>query len=276
MNTRSIRRELRASWAFIERNFNLTKRYWKWEVVFLVYTVANSVTMGFIGKGVEAFSGATLDTSYLILYMLLGSILWGYLSILFEIVAETVAWERWEETIEYTFMAPIHRANHLLSVCVYAILYGIIRSGLILFAVAFFFDLSLSSANLLSAAGILSVASFSFVGLGITAAILPLISPEKGVQVVHIFQALLLMFSGVYYEIDVLPYWMQVVARFSPATYALRGMRAAILEGQPFLSLWDQIWPLMLLGAALLPMGMITFGRMEIWAKTKGVLKRSG
>lgn len=276
MNARRIRRELRASWAFIERNFNLTKRYWKWEVVFLVYTVANSVTMGFIGKGVEAFSGATLDTSYLILYMLLGSILWGYLSILFEIVAETVAWERWEETIEYTFMAPIHRANHLLSVCVYAILYGIIRSGLILFAVAFFFDLSLSSANLLSAAGILSVASFSFVGLGITAAILPLISPEKGVQVVHIFQALLLMFSGVYYEIDVLPYWMQVVARFSPATYALRGMRAAILEGQPFLSLWDQIWPLMLLGAALLPMGMITFGRMEIWAKTKGVLKRSG
>jgi len=276
VNTRSIRRELRASWAFIERNFNLTKRYWKWEVVFLVYTVANSVTMGFIGKGVEAFSGATLDTSYLILYMLLGSILWGYLSILFEIVAETVAWERWEETIEYTFMAPIHRANHLLSVCVYAILYGIIRSGLILFAVAFFFDLSLSSANLLSAAGILSVASFSFVGLGITAAILPLISPEKGVQVVHIFQALLLMFSGVYYEIDVLPYWMQVVARFSPATYALRGMRAAILEGQSFLSLWDQIWPLMLLGAALLPMGMITFGRMEIWAKTKGVLKRSG
>ncbi len=118
MNARSIMRELRASWAFIERNFNLTKRYWKWEVVFLVYTVANSVTMGFIGKGVESFSGATLDTSYLILYMLLGSILWGYLSILFEIVAETVAWERWEETIEYTFMAPIHRANHLLSVCV--------------------------------------------------------------------------------------------------------------------------------------------------------------
>lgn len=77
MSARSIMRELRASWAFIERNFNLTKRYWKWEVVFLVYTVANSVTMGFIGKGVESFSGATLDTNYLILYMLLGSILWG-------------------------------------------------------------------------------------------------------------------------------------------------------------------------------------------------------
>ncbi len=276
MNLKHVVGELRASWAFIERNFNLSKRYWKWEVVFFVYTVANSVTMGFIGKGVEAFSGATLDTNYLILFMLLGSILWGYLSILFEIVAETVAWERWEETIEYTFMAPIRRANHLLSVCAYAIIYGIIRSGFILFTVAVFFDLSLSSANLLSAVGILSVASFSFVGLGITAAILPLISPEKGVQVVHIFQALLLMFSGVYYEIDVLPQWMQMVARFSPATYALQGMRAAILEGASFTSLWNEVWPLMLLGAALLPMGIVTFGKMEVWAKTKGVLKRSG
>ncbi len=276
MNLKHVVGELRASWAFIERNFNLSKRYWKWEVVFFVYTVANSVTMGFIGKGVEAFSGVTLDTNYLILYMLLGSILWGYLSILFEIVAETVAWERWEETIEYTFMAPIRRANHLLSVCAYAIIYGIIRSGLILFTVAVFFDLSLSSANLASAAAILSVASFSFVGLGIMAAVLPLVSPEKGVQVVHIFQALLLMFSGVYYEIDVLPQWMQMVARFSPATYALQGMRAAILEGASFTSLWNEVWPLMLLGAALLPMGIVTFGKMEVWAKTKGVLKRSG
>ncbi|MDK2883744.1 MAG: type transport system permease protein [Pseudothermotoga sp.] len=28
--------ELRAALAFIERNFNLIKRYWKWEIVFLL------------------------------------------------------------------------------------------------------------------------------------------------------------------------------------------------------------------------------------------------
>ncbi len=276
MSGKALAQELRASWAFIERNFNFTKRYWKWEVVFFVYTIANSVTMGFIGKGVESFSGTELNTSYLILYMLLGSILWGYLSILFEIVAETVAWERWEETIEYTFMAPVRRATHLLSTCGYAILYGILRSGLILLVVSVFFDLDLSSANLLSAAGILAVSSFSFVGLGIVAAVLPLISPEKGVQVVHIFQALLLMFSGVYYEIDVLPVWMQQVGKISPATYALRGMRASILEGKTMLEMSNDVWPLIFLGALLLPSGLLFFRRMESWAKRKGVLKRSG
>jgi len=276
MNTQGVVREMRASWAFIVRNFNLIKRYWKWELVFFVYTIANSITMGFIGKGVEAFSGAELDTSYLILYMLLGSILWGYLSILFEIVAETVAWERWEETIEYTFMAPIKRATHLLSVCGFAILYGVLRAGLILLVVSAFFDLDLSKANVLSATGILAVASFSFIGLGMVAAILPLISPEKGVQVVHIFQALLLMFSGVYYEITVLPQWMQNVAKFSPATYALKGMRSAILDGKGFSELWSQIWPLLILGLFLLPAGIYFFQLMEQWAKKRGVLKRSG
>ena len=276
MSVKSLTREVRASLAFIERNFNLTKRYWKWELVFFLYTIANSITMGFIGKGVEAFSGAVVDTNYLILYMLLGSILWGYLSILFEIVAETVAWERWEETIEYTFMAPVKRATHLLSTCGYAILYGLLRSAIILGIVSFFFDLNLQGANFLSAAGILLVASFSFIGLGVVAAILPLISPEKGVQVVHIFQALLLMFSGVYYEIDVLPAWMQTIAKFSPATYALRGMRASILEGQSFSSQWNNIWPLILMGVILLPTGLKVFSIMENWAKRKGVLKRSG
>ena len=276
MSSQQLVKELRASWAFIERNFNFSKRYWKWELVFFVYTMANSVTMGFIGKGVEAFSGTKLDTSYLILYMLLGSILWGYLSILFEIVAETVAWERWEETIEYTFMAPVRRATHLLSTCGYAILYGILRSGMILLVVSIFFDLNLQKANLLSAAGILAVSSFSFVGLGIVAAVLPLISPEKGVQVVHIFQALLLMFSGVYYEVDVLPGWMQQVGKLSPATYALRGMRASVLEGKKMTEMWSSIWPLILLGALLLPSGLMFFGKMEKWAKRRGVLKRSG
>ena len=276
MTAQGIAKELRASWAFIERNFNFTKRYWKWEVVFFAYTIANSITMGFIGKGVEAFSGTKLDTSYLILYMLLGSILWGYLSILFEIVAETVAWERWEETIEYTFMAPVKRATHLLSTCGYAILYGILRSGLILLVVSMFFDLDLSKSNFASAVGILAISSFSFIGLGIVASVLPLISPEKGVQVVHIFQALLLMFSGVYYEIEVLPGWMQNVARLSPATYALRGMRAAILDGDSLGSLWSQIWPLIIMGIIMLPAGLYFFKVMETWAKKRGVLKRSG
>ena len=262
--------------AFVERNLNLTKRYWQWELVWLVYTVANSVTIGFIGKGIEQLTNTKIDTSYWIMYMLLGSILWGYLAVIFEIVSQIVSWERWEETIEYTFMAPVKRITHMLSVCIYAIIYGFIRSVLVLLVVAFFFKLNISQANFWSATGILLIASISFMGLGMCAAVLPLISPEKGSQVVGIFQSLLLMFSGVYYEISILPGWMQFVAKLSPATYALKGMREAILKGTPFTHLWGYIYPLIIMSFVLFPLGVIVFNRMEHWAKKKGVLKRSG
>lgn len=268
--------EIIAGRAFVERNLNLTKGYWQWELVELIYTAANSVTIGFIGKGIELLTKSKLDTSYWIMYMLLGSILWGYLANIFETVSQIVSWERWEETIEYTFMAPVKRITHMLSICTYGVIYGFLRSVVVLLVVAFFFKINVSQANFWSATGILLIASISFMGLGMCAAVLPLISPEKGSQVVGIFQSLLLMFSGVYYEISILPGWMQWVAKLSPATYALKGMREAILKGTPFTQLSIYIYPLIITSIVLFPMGVIVFNHMEHWAKKKGVLQRSG
>ena len=39
--------------------------------------------------------------------------------------------------------------------------------------------------------------------------------------------------SGVYYSIDVLPGWMQVLSHLSPATYVLDGVRAGLIDGTP-------------------------------------------
>ena len=68
--------------------------------------------------------------------------------------------------------------------------------------------------------------SFSFVGIAMLAAILPLLFVERGTQMAFVLQSVLLLVSGVYYSIEVLPGWMQVLSRFSPATYALDGVRA--------------------------------------------------
>ena len=43
-------RELKASYAFVERNFNLSKRYWGWEVAWLVYSVAGALAVSLIGR----------------------------------------------------------------------------------------------------------------------------------------------------------------------------------------------------------------------------------
>ena len=45
--------ELRASYAFIERNFYLTRRTWAWEIAFLVYSVASALSISLIGVDQE-------------------------------------------------------------------------------------------------------------------------------------------------------------------------------------------------------------------------------
>jgi len=54
----SITYEFKASYAFIERNYNIVKRYWAWELVWLVYGIVNSLSVSFIGVGMGAL-GAT-------------------------------------------------------------------------------------------------------------------------------------------------------------------------------------------------------------------------
>lgn len=268
--------EMIATWGYVQRNYYLTKRYFMWEVVWLVYVTANAMAISFIGEGSEAFSGAGIDTARYTTYLLVGALLWSYLSMLFDVLSETVSWERWEGTIEYTFMSPTSRATHLLGMGFYAILYGIVQVVIMLGVVSLLFDLELSEANYWAALLMLAVCSVSLIGFGIMAAVLPLLSPEKGQQVSYIISSLLLLVSGVYYDVSVLPGWMQAVAVFSPVTYALEGSRAALLDGATVAELWPYLWPLAIMGAVFVPAGILVFGAGERYAKRTGKLKRSG
>jgi ABC-2 type transport system permease protein len=268
--------QMRASYGFIERNFNLVKRYWGWEVVWLVYSIANALAITFIGAGMEAISGQAVDTEYLIMFLLVGTLIWHFLSIVFDAISEVIAWERWEGTIEYTFMAPVPRITHMLGQTAFSLVYGLLHTAAILAVVVLFFELDLSGANLGGSLLVLLAGSLSFIGLGIVASIMPLLFPERGAQMTHVIQATLLLISGVYYPVSVLPGWMQPAARLSPATYVLEGVRAGLLEGRPTSELLPYVWPLLVMGILFIPLGVMIFEKAERYAKRTGKLKRSG
>jgi ABC-2 type transport system permease protein len=268
--------ELVAVWGYVQRNYFLTKRYLMWEIVWLVYVTVNAMAITFIGAGAAEFGGVNINVGRYMTYLLVGALLWNYLSMLFDVLSETVSWERWEGTIEYTFMSPSSRVTHLLGMGLYAVVYGILQTGVTLGVCYLFFDLDLSNANYWGALLVLAVCSVSLVGFGVVAAVLPLLSPEKGQQVSYIVSSVLLLVSGVYYEVDVLPGWMQAIATVSPVTYALQGTRAALLEGAGLAGLWGSIWPLLIMGVVFVPLGLWVFHVGESYAKRSGKLKRSG
>jgi ABC-2 type transport system permease protein len=276
--TSPIIHQLRASYAFMERNANLVKRYWSWELVWIIYSIANSLSVSFIGLGMEHLSGtdANVDGRFLVIYLVIGTLVWRYLSTVFYWITELISIERWEGTIEYTLMAPIRRLTHMAGQTIFAVIYSLFFTAVILGVTVLIFELDLSGANLWGGTLMLLSGCLSFVGISIMASTLPLLFPERGAQMTHIVIALLLLVSGVYYPIEVLPSFLQKIAVISPATYVLDGVRLALLEGTRTLALWPYIWPDLLMGVVLIPAGLWVFKQAEIYAKRKGKLHRNG
>ena len=270
---------LRQTWAFVFRDFHLTRRYIAWVFVFSFYALVNSATIALIGVAAKDYQ--------LTLTLIVGVLLWGFLSVLFDEIANSISYERWEGTLEYTFMAPVSRLIHLSGVSLYAMCYSIVRLVVIFGGLLLLIDLRLTGANLAGVVVVLLVSSFAFIGLGLMAATLPVLSPERGAAATNIFQGLLLLVSGIYYPIEVLPWWVQPFAAVSPATYALAASRKLIgighpastperLAGAPLSAVTYELSMLALMGLLMIPLGLWVFGRVENWAKRTGKLKRTG
>ena len=194
-------------------------------------------------------------------YLLIGAVVWAYLGILFEFLMETVAWERWEGTIEYTFMAPLSRAMHLAGQGVFAILYGLVRAVFLFGVCALFFDLSMPDANFFAAFVILAISSISFIGIGMMTSVLPLISPEKGTQL------------GLHRPGNVARRLRRLLPGRASCPSGCSGSRSsrrrrtrsrafarAILDGDGARRrCGDEIWPLLVIGAVSIPLGLWVF-----------------
>src|SRR3712207_8930856 len=85
---------LRQTWAFFFRDYHLTRRYFSWVVVFTFYAVVNSATVVLIG--------VAANDRRLTLTLTVGVMLWGLLSVVFQEIANSITYERWEGTLEYT------------------------------------------------------------------------------------------------------------------------------------------------------------------------------
>ena len=266
----SLKRETLVSYAFIERNFTLLKRCLSWEILFFSYSVVNALSIGLIMVG----RGSPKD----VLYLVIGALIWGFLSIMMREVSDAIAWERWEGTIEYTFMAPIYRITHLVGSCLFAILYGLLRTGIVLAIMPLFFreHITLGDANWMTMGVTVGISSLSFIGIGLMAAIFPLLSPEKGQSATGIIQSIILLVSGIYYETEVLPTWLQPLSRISPATYTLKSIRAAMLFNASIASQAKNLILLLIIGIITIPLGFWIFHLSEQYAKRVGRLKRSG
>lgn len=258
-------RDIARSTAFLYRNYYATKRRLGWFFATTFYHIVSGSAVIFIGKA--ANDEALVQTLFI------GTIVWTYLSTIFDEISGSISLEKWESTVEYTFAAPVTRASHLLSISLYSTLLAGVRTLLLMSACIIFFDINITFHQSCMVIFILFISTLSCIGIGLMAAILPLISIESGPQATYIVQGILLIFSGVYYKVDILPNWAQTVSKMSPITYTLDACRK-VLENNNGIQF--ELYMIGIISIITIPLSLYVFSIAEHYTKVVGKLKRNG
>jgi ABC-2 type transport system permease protein len=133
------------------------------------------------------------------------------------------------------------------------------------------FNLKISGANYAGAFLILVLMIVSFTSIGIISASFIMVL-KRGDPITWIFSTASMLLGGLYYPVDVLPAWLQKIAYFLPVTYALEGMRMALLKGYSTARLVPYISALIIFAAVMLPISIFGFKFAIKRAKLDGSL----
>ncbi|HPE52222.1 MAG TPA: ABC transporter permease [Methanothrix soehngenii] len=199
-------------------------------------------------------------------FLLVGSIALTILQVAQMDVAYVLLFDMWSKSIKNTFIAPIH-SRHLIFGSLF---FGIMRGSVvfaILASISFYlFDFRFQAGGLIPPliflAGVFSMAAI----IGITVCISILTFGQKADVAAWSLSGLILLFSGIYYPVDVLPFFLQVLARAIPLTYFLEYYRSIFIPGPHHLAVG------LSLAALYLLLGLILFDRAIRRARRTGIL----
>lgn len=88
----------------------------------------------------------------------------------------------------------------------------------------------------------------------------------------YLVQAAVQVFSGVFFPVSTLPAWLRPVSYALPFTYAIDGLRGALIRGEGLAALLPQIGALALFTLLLVPLGLGTLAYAIRYMKQTGSL----
>lgn len=174
-------------------------------------------------------------------------------------------------TLEAMLMTPTSLPAIVVGSAAWSYVFTTFRVFVYLIAGMLISGLRFTNANYLAAIAGLLLAVVSFASIGIVAAAIIMVI-KRGNPVTAIFAAVANLVSGIYYPVEVLPDWLQFVARLMPLTYALRLMRGALLEGAEWSELASDFYALFLFCVLFLPLSLTAFHFAVQRARLEGTL----
>ncbi len=259
--------------AFLKRDFRTAISYrtsFAFQFLGIFFSVATFYFLarlfgGIVAPQLEAYGGNYFA------FVLIGVAFSGYMGFSLSSFAASIREGQVMGTLEIMLLSPTPLSTILLSSSLWSCLMTTFRVMVYLLVGAVIFGASFGEANVLTALVVLALSITSFSGIGILSAAMVLLL-KKGDPVAWVFGGVSGLLAGVYYPVSVLPDWLEPVSRVLPLTYALDGMRLAMLKGYSLYEIRLDLLVLLAFTLVLTPLALFVFRQALRRAKIEGSL----
>jgi ABC-2 type transport system permease protein len=186
----------------------------------LVYPMISIFSLGILTFFVIT-RGSSVDT---MLFILVGVIVWDVYAAAERSTSFGLVLDIWNNSLKHTFTGISSFLGFVIGSMLFAV-FSVISISLIMGILAFvFFGFNLLNAGLLLA-NLFSVFIFA-ASIGFLVNALMLTKGEKFMSLIWIVPGIIMLFSGIYYPIDILPGPVQAISLTVPSTHSLISLRA--------------------------------------------------
>jgi len=182
----------------------------------------------------------------------------------------SVVWDREFGFLREVMVAPIARSGIVLGKAVGATATALVQVALLL-VLAPFIGVSLSIESVVALVPVVAILALGLSGLGILIA--SFMTSQQGFQLVMQLLIFPLIFlAGVFFPVNSVPDWLQVISKLNPLTYGVDAIRQIFLGPRPELgvtvfghtmSALEEVAMVGVLGAVLLAAAVVAFSRQE-------------
>ena len=223
---------------------------------------------------VWGFVSAYINKENKVALFLLGSVIfWDVLYRSQQAITLSISEDIWVKNILNVFVSPVSIFELMVATCIMGIIKAVI-TAIVLGSLAFLlYTFNIVSIGILLLPFLISLLLFGW-ALGMVTMALILRFGKSAEALVWGVPFLVQPFSAVFYPVEVLPNWLQIVAYAMPSTYVFEGMREVLSNGR-----WLDLKMLMTafsLNILYLAAGAIFFGWMFSQVRERGYLTRLG
>lgn len=260
-------------WAILKRDYLLTsapRLAFAWQVGSIIFAVP---TLYYLGRLIQPTASpylAPFGGNYFA-FVILGVAFATFLAAALNASGAAIFRDQSAGTLEALISMPTSLVTLTVASSLWPILLAGGQAALYLVLAGMVFGLDLGSANLVGAGVIVLLSTSTCITLGILSGAVVLIFRQPD-PLLRGFAAASALLAGVFYPTAVLPPLLQQLSQLLPLTYALRGLRLALLQGYGLTALKGEILALLAFQAASVPLTALVLPWAVRYAKRAGTL----